>query len=92
MARCLGQVGGVFGEKGHRAAAFACEADAKDSDRDKIVSDEKEAFICDAPGKSFCESDEGGYAALTLGQMGEVPIVCIDGGSCYMCPTHLPVG
>ena len=69
------QVCGACGGKGHSAKicstnvviVFACEAEARDSDGDKILGGEaKYAFVCDASGMFFDESVRG-IAACLLG-------------------------
>ena len=82
---------GVCGEEGYSAEIcakvvifFACEADPSDSDGDKnFGEEEQDAFVCDAPSKSFDEPGEEGCRALSW-QMGDLPVICDNGASYHM--------
>ena len=87
----------VCGRKGHSAeicanvvAASACKADASGSDGDRIIIGEQDAFVCDAPGKSFSDSGEGDRSALSW-QIGSLPVICDSGASCHMFQSSIGI-
>ena len=66
------------------SSPFLPEADASGSDSDGVLSgEERDAFVCDAPGKFLEEPGKWGTNTLAW-QMGDLPVICDNGASCHM--------
>ena len=88
--RCPGKVCNACGGNGsvtictYLVTVFACEHNGSVGDDDKTFSGKnQEALVCNAPGKSFDKSDEGGCNALAW-QIKDLPVVCDNGVSCHI--------
>ena len=91
--RCLDQICGVCGGKGHSAEVCAngvtipaCEniKSSNDESNAAISGEEEGAFVCDMSGECNGEpNDEGGCNALAW-QVGDLTVICGSEASCHM--------